>query len=192
MRSAASRRHRRPRSSRCRSRARRPRSHCAADAAGQCADDDREQRAEQEEEEGAAEQDRGEIAPRDDEGRAPQRQARLGGLARSSRAPRPGFRPRARAAAASPAMATKASCRPARSIDSDRMPASPSISARSSGSIPLSGSGKCQKLPSRRASAGRAARHGPSLARGFQPHLRRDAVARLVDLPGDRAPCPRR
>jgi hypothetical protein len=60
-------------------------------------------------------------------------------------------------------MATNASCSPARSIDSERIPASPSISARSSGSMPVSGSGKYQNDPSWRASAGRAARHGPSL-----------------------------
>ena len=62
------------------------------------------------------------------------------------------------------------------------MPASPSISARSSGSTPLSGSEKCQKAPSSRASAGRAARQQrpPALA----PFLERQATQRADEGDG--------
>src|SRR5690606_28268445 len=129
------------------------------DAAGKNADDDRKERAEQEEEKRAAEQDRNEIAARDDIGGFEQRQAT--GFGYCGHAVRSASAWRA-CAAASTAIATNASWRPARSIDSESMPASPSINARSSGSTPLSGSGKCQKLPSRRASSGKGRRQGPS------------------------------
>ena len=79
------------------------------------------------------------------------------------------------AAAALPAMATKASCRPGRSIASVSIPAPPSISALSKGSGPPSGSSNTHSSPSRRAPAGMAERHGPSSAR-----VRRRTIGRSL------------
>ena len=109
--------------------------------AGHHADRPEEDRAEQEEQEGLGKQDCAEIAAGDDHGCAPQRKtACVGHYAISPAASSSSAR-----AAASPAISTKASCRPARSIESDNMPAPPSISRFSSTSMPLSGTGKYQK-----------------------------------------------
>jgi len=88
----------------------------------------------QQEQDEEAREDRGdEIAPSDHPGRFEQAHAASPRSASSiSRA------------AASPAMATKASCRPGRSTDNSSMPAPPSISALSNGSMPPFGTSKCQ------------------------------------------------
>src|SRR3546814_1927971 len=84
-----------------------------ADAARQDADDHWKQRPEQEEEERARKQDRHEIAPGDNPGRGGDGEtACLSGLAH--RCNSSGLAASSACAAASPAMATKESCRPDR------------------------------------------------------------------------------
>ena len=100
------------------------------DAAGQHADHDHDQRSKQEQDKGFREYHGHEIAPRDDHHGAKlvahdaHRRFSSSLVSASARA------------AASPAIATKASCSPGRSIDKLSTPALPSISARSSGSTP--------------------------------------------------------
>src|SRR4029077_6364536 len=95
----------------------------------------RKQRTKQEKQKGLR-QDRGiEVAPGDDEGRAEKLHHATG--------PSPAIA----AAALLPAMATKASCKPGRSIASVSMPAPPSINALSSGSGPPAGSSNTHSSP---------------------------------------------
>src|SRR5690606_14883489 len=115
-----------------------------ANAASQSEDRDRKQGAEEEKEKCPAEQDRDEIAPRDDVGGLEERQSPRSCAGHCGHHAVGSDSISSACAAASPAMATNASWSPARSIDSDRMPAPPSISACSRGSTPLSGSAKCQ------------------------------------------------
>src|SRR5687768_10783594 len=116
-------------------------------------DQEREEGAQQEQEEGARKHRGREIAAGDDEGGAHQFPHSPGSSSSIARA------------AASPAIATNASCRPGRSIASVSMPALPSISALSSGSGPVSGSSKIHSPPSLRAVSGSARRQAPSLSR---------------------------
>src|SRR5690242_7882648 len=106
-----------------------------ADAAEHPAHQQREQRREQEEDEGLGQDGRGEIAASDDEGRADEALHFTGSCGPMA------------AAALFPAMATKASWSPGRSIASVSIPAAPSISALSRGSGPPSGSSKTHSSP---------------------------------------------
>ena len=124
-----------------------------ADAAENAAEQQREQGPEQEEQESLAQHRRGEVAAGDDEGGADQ----IASFAALLRVAHP-------RAAASPAMATKASCRPGRSMLRVSIPAPPSISALSSGS----GRPAAARTPIRRRRIARcrgAPRHGPSVDR---------------------------
>src|SRR5205085_12422519 len=111
-----------------------------------------EQGSEQEEDEGLGQDRRREVAAAYDEGRADE-------------AHHCTFSWPMAAAVPAPAIATKASCRPGRSMARVSIPAPPSIKALSSGSGPPSGSSNTNSPPSRRAFEGMASRHGPSLAR---------------------------